>query len=40
MRSTSARKRRVEAIEAIEASNRDLDEAARGVSRILTTVAA
>ncbi len=33
-------KRRVEAIEAIEASNRDLDEAARGVSRILTTVAA
>lgn len=33
-------KRRIEAIEAIEASNRDLDEAARGVNRILTTLAA
>lgn len=33
-------KRRAEAIEAIEAGARDLEEAARGVSRILTTVAA
>ncbi|MBX3201825.1 MAG: hypothetical protein KF850_40365 [Labilithrix sp.] len=33
-------KRRVEAIEAVAASTRHLDDAARGVSRILTTVAA
>ena len=33
-------KRRLEAIEAIEAGAKDLEEAARGVSRILTTVAA
>ncbi|MDF2694652.1 MAG: hypothetical protein K0S65_3035 [Labilithrix sp.] len=33
-------KRRAEAIEVIEASSRNLEEAARGVSRILTTVAA
>ncbi|MBX3209010.1 MAG: hypothetical protein KF764_28515 [Labilithrix sp.] len=33
-------KRRVEALEAIEASSRDLDEAARGVSRILMNAAA
>jgi hypothetical protein len=33
-------RRRAEAIEAIEASSRDLDDAARGVSRILMTVAA
>jgi hypothetical protein len=33
-------KRRMEAVEAIEASSRELDEAAQGVSRILTTVAA
>jgi hypothetical protein len=32
-------KRRAEAIEVIEASSRDLSETARGVSRILTTVA-
>jgi hypothetical protein len=32
-------KRRVEAIEAIEASSRDLSETARGVSRILTAAA-
>ncbi len=36
----SRQKRRLEAIEAIEAGAKDLDEAARGVSRILTTVAA
>lgn len=33
-------KRRADAIEAAEASNRELDAAARGVSRILTGVAA
>lgn len=33
-------KRRAEAIEATEASNRELDAAARGISRILTGVAA
>ena len=33
-------KRRAEAVEAIELATRELDEAARGVSRILTTVAA
>jgi hypothetical protein len=33
-------KRRTEAFEALEASNRELDEAARGVSRILMNVAA
>lgn len=33
-------KRRAEAVEAVEASSRDLSETARGVSRILTTAAA
>jgi hypothetical protein len=36
----SRQKRRAEAVEAIEASNRELDAAARGVSRILTGAAA